>query len=85
MRWRATGGITAQPKRRPVAAKLFDAASSMMVYGATSAQTATFSVSGGLSTGEVHVWSTDLNSQNPADYTNAQFTNGKRPGVRLKL
>ena len=35
---------------------------------ATAAQTATFSVSGGLSTGTVHVWSTDLNSNNPADY-----------------
>jgi len=35
---------------------------------ATAAQTATFTVSGGLSTGEVHVWSTDLNSNNPADY-----------------
>ena len=39
MRWRAAGGITAQPTRSPVAAKLFDAASSMIVYGATSAQT----------------------------------------------
>ena len=35
---------------------------------ATAAQTATFTVSGGLSTGTVHVWSTDLDSQNPADY-----------------
>jgi hypothetical protein len=35
---------------------------------ATAAQTATFNVSGGLSTGTVHVWSTDLNSQNPSDY-----------------
>lgn len=35
---------------------------------ATAAQTATFAVSGGLSTGTVHVWSTDLDSQNPADY-----------------
>ncbi len=35
---------------------------------ATAAQTATFTVSGGLSAGAVHVWSTNLDSQNPADY-----------------
>ncbi|HEY3870891.1 MAG TPA: RICIN domain-containing protein [Actinocrinis sp.] len=35
---------------------------------ATAAQTATFTVSGGLSTGAVHVWSTDLASNNPAGY-----------------
>jgi len=35
---------------------------------ATAAQTATFAVSGGLSTGTVHVWATNLNSQNPANY-----------------
>ena len=35
---------------------------------ATAAQTANFTVSGGLSTGAVHVWATDLNSNNPADY-----------------
>ena len=35
---------------------------------ATAAQTATFTVSGGLSTGTVHVWSTDLASNNPAGY-----------------
>jgi Glycosyl hydrolase family 59/Ricin-type beta-trefoil lectin domain-like/Concanavalin A-like lectin/glucanases superfamily len=35
---------------------------------ATAAQTATFTVSGGLSTGAVHVWATNLNSNNPADY-----------------
>ena len=35
---------------------------------ATAAQTATFTVSGGLSTGTVHVWSTDLDSNDPADY-----------------
>jgi hypothetical protein len=35
---------------------------------ATAAQTATFTASGGLSAGTVHVWSTNLNSQNPADY-----------------
>ena len=31
MRCRAGGGITAQPTRNPVAAKLFDAASRMIV------------------------------------------------------
>jgi O-glycosyl hydrolase len=31
-------------------------------------QTVNFSVTGGLSTGTVHVWSTDLDSGNPADY-----------------
>ena len=31
IRWRAAGGITAQPTRSPVAAKLFDAASRMIV------------------------------------------------------
>ncbi|MER7751944.1 ricin-type beta-trefoil lectin domain protein [Kitasatospora sp. NPDC097643] len=35
---------------------------------ATAAQTASFTVTGGLSTGKVHVWSTDLNSTNPADW-----------------
>ena len=35
---------------------------------ATSAQTLNFNVTGGLSTGAVHVWSTNVNSNNPADY-----------------
>ena len=35
---------------------------------ATSAQTLNFSVAGGLSTGTVHVWSTNVNSNNSADY-----------------
>ncbi|HEV2641048.1 MAG TPA: ricin-type beta-trefoil lectin domain protein [Actinocrinis sp.] len=35
---------------------------------ATAAQTANFTVSGGLSTGAVHVWATNLASNNPADY-----------------
>jgi hypothetical protein len=35
---------------------------------ASAAQTLNFSVTGGLSTGTVHVWSTDVNSGNPADY-----------------
>ncbi|MET8629140.1 ricin-type beta-trefoil lectin domain protein [Kitasatospora sp. NPDC004669] len=35
---------------------------------ATAAQTASFTVTGGLSTGAVHVWSTDLGSTNPADW-----------------
>ncbi|GAA4639817.1 hypothetical protein GCM10023196_102940 [Actinoallomurus vinaceus] len=34
---------------------------------ATADQTVSFSVTGGLSTGAVHVWSTDLASKNPAD------------------
>jgi O-glycosyl hydrolase len=36
--------------------------------GATAAQTVNVTVSGGLSTGTVHVWSTDMGSNNPADY-----------------
>ncbi|MBO1413440.1 ricin-type beta-trefoil lectin domain protein [Streptomyces sp. FH025] len=35
---------------------------------ATAAQSASFTVTGGLSAGKVHVWSTDLNSANPADW-----------------
>ncbi len=35
---------------------------------ATSAQTLNFSVTGGLSTGQVHVWATNLNSGSSADY-----------------
>jgi hypothetical protein len=35
---------------------------------ATAAQTLTLAVSGGLSTGAVHVWSTNVRSNNPADY-----------------
>jgi hypothetical protein len=35
---------------------------------AGSAQTVNFAVTGGLSTGAVHVWSTNLNSNNQADY-----------------
>ncbi|WP_075018030.1 ricin-type beta-trefoil lectin domain protein [Actinacidiphila rubida] len=35
---------------------------------AASAQTLNVNVTGGLSTGTVHVWSTDVNSANPADY-----------------
>ncbi|MFG1643461.1 ricin-type beta-trefoil lectin domain protein [Amycolatopsis sp. NPDC049252] len=36
--------------------------------GATAAQTVNVTASGGLTTGTVHVWSTDLGSSNPADY-----------------
>lgn len=36
--------------------------------GANAAQTVTVTVSGGLKTGTVHVWSTDMGSSNPADY-----------------
>jgi hypothetical protein len=36
--------------------------------GSTSTQTVNVTVSGGLKTGTVHVWSTDLNSSNQADY-----------------
>jgi hypothetical protein len=35
---------------------------------ATAAQTLNFAVTGGLSTGQVHVWATNLNSGNSADY-----------------
>lgn len=35
---------------------------------ASAARTLDFSVAGGLSTGQVHVWSTNLNSNNPADF-----------------
>ncbi|HET9168288.1 MAG TPA: ricin-type beta-trefoil lectin domain protein, partial [Actinospica sp.] len=35
---------------------------------ATSAQTLNFNVTGGLSTGQVHVWATNVNSNNQADY-----------------
>jgi O-glycosyl hydrolase len=36
--------------------------------GSSAAQTVNVSVSGGLSTGAVHVWSTDMGSSNPADW-----------------
>jgi len=36
--------------------------------GTTAAQTVNVTVAGGLSTGTVHVWSTDMGSSNPADY-----------------
>lgn len=36
--------------------------------GTTSTQTVNVTVSGGLSTGTVHVWSTDMGSSNPTDY-----------------
>ncbi len=36
--------------------------------GATAAQTTNVTVTGGLSTGTVHVWSTDMGSSNPADF-----------------
>jgi hypothetical protein len=36
--------------------------------GASATQTVNVTVLGGLKTGTVHVWSTDLNSSNPADY-----------------
>ncbi|MFC5908693.1 ricin-type beta-trefoil lectin domain protein [Streptacidiphilus monticola] len=35
---------------------------------ASAPQTLTMNVTGGLSTGQVHVWATNLNSTNPADY-----------------
>jgi hypothetical protein len=40
----------------------------METLDATAAQTATFNIAGGLSTGTVHVWATNLNSANSADY-----------------
>ena len=45
-----------------------DYSSVIETVDATAAQTATFSVSGGLSTGKVHVWATNLKSTDPADY-----------------
>lgn len=45
-----------------------DYSSIIETMDATSAQTATFTVAGGLSTGRVHVWATNLNSGNSADY-----------------
>jgi hypothetical protein len=36
--------------------------------GSTAAQTVNVTVSGGLSAGTVHVWSTDMGSNNPADF-----------------
>ncbi|MEU4218533.1 ricin-type beta-trefoil lectin domain protein [Actinoplanes sp. NPDC026623] len=36
--------------------------------GSTAAQTVNVTVSGGLSTGTVHVWATDMGSNNPADH-----------------
>jgi hypothetical protein len=36
--------------------------------GTTAAQTVNVAVSGGLSTGTVHIWSTNMGSSNPADY-----------------
>jgi glycosyl hydrolase family 59/glycosyl hydrolase family 59 (putative galactocerebrosidase) len=45
---------------------------------AKSTQTVNVSVSGGLSTGTVHVWSTDLGSENPADYF------ARRPDVPVR-
>jgi hypothetical protein len=36
--------------------------------GTTAAQTVNVTVSGGLNTGTVHVWSTDMGSNNPGDY-----------------
>jgi hypothetical protein len=57
---------------------------------ATTAQTATFTVTGGLSTGAVHVWRTRLASTNPADDfvhtadvtpTNGSFTVTLEPGA----
>ena len=40
--------------------------------GASAAQTVNVAVTGGLSTGTVHVWSTDLGSSSPTDYFVAQ-------------
>ena len=56
---------------------------------ATAAQTATFNVTGGLSTGTVHVWATNLNSSNPSDFfvhttdvtpSNGSYTLTLQPG-----
>jgi O-glycosyl hydrolase len=45
-----------------------DYSSIIETMDATSAQTLNFNVTGGLSTGTVHVWATNVNSGNPADY-----------------
>ncbi|NEA59734.1 galactosylceramidase [Streptomyces sp. SID13666] len=45
-----------------------DYSSVIETTGASAAQSATFTVSGGLSTGKVHVWATNLGSTNNADY-----------------
>ncbi|MFC9329223.1 ricin-type beta-trefoil lectin domain protein [Kitasatospora sp. NPDC057015] len=45
-----------------------DYSSIIETVDAKSAQTVNFSVTGGLSTGQVHVWATNLNSANPADH-----------------
>ena len=45
-----------------------DYSSIIETVDAGSAQTLNFSVTGGLSTGQVHVWATNLRSSNPADY-----------------
>ncbi|MCP2311295.1 ricin-type beta-trefoil lectin domain protein [Kitasatospora paracochleata] len=56
---------------------------------ATAAQTAAFTVTGGLSTGQVHVWSTDLTSTDPANWfvhqqdvtpANGKYTLTLQPG-----
>jgi O-glycosyl hydrolase len=56
---------------------------------ATAAQTVTLSIAGGLSAGAAHVWTSNLNSTNPADYlvhsqdvtpVNGQYTLTLQPG-----
>ncbi|MGW2255613.1 ricin-type beta-trefoil lectin domain protein [Kitasatospora sp. NPDC001660] len=53
---------------------------------ATAAQTASFTVTGGLSTGAVHVWSTDLDSTDPADwFVHTQDVTPQRGSYALTL
>ncbi|QMU74035.1 galactosylceramidase [Streptacidiphilus sp. P02-A3a] len=61
---------------------------------ATAAQTVTLNVSGGLSDGTVHVWATDLDSSDPADYfvqqpsvtpVNGSYTLTVQPGYVYSL
>ncbi|MCC9306032.1 ricin-type beta-trefoil lectin domain protein [Kitasatospora sp. RB6PN24] len=56
---------------------------------ATAAQTADFTVTGGLSTGKVHIWATNVDSGNPNDWfvhqeditpVNGRYTLGLQPG-----
>jgi hypothetical protein len=66
-----------------------DYSSVIETMDATAAQTVTFTVSGGLSTGQVHVWSSHVTSSNPADFlvhasdvtpANGAFTLTLQPG-----
>jgi hypothetical protein len=66
-----------------------DYSSIIETMDATAAQTLNFSLTGGLSTGQVHVWATNLNSNNAADFlvhqaditpSNGQYSVTVQPG-----